>query len=77
MLVLSRKKGERIIIGDNIEVTIVEVRGDRVKLGFAGPAEVAIHREEVYRRIEAESAAWSRSRDVPNGRSLATLGRGV
>jgi carbon storage regulator len=52
VLILSRKKNERIVIGDNIEVTVVEIRGDRVKLGFAGPPEVPIHREEVYRRLE-------------------------
>lgn len=52
MLVLSRKKDERIMIGDNIEVTVVEIRGDRVKLGFVGPHEVPIHREEVFRRME-------------------------
>jgi carbon storage regulator len=52
MLVLSRKKDERIIIGDNIEVTVIEIRGDRVKLGFVGPQEVPIHREEVFRRID-------------------------
>jgi len=63
MLVLSRKTGERIMIGDNIEVTIVEVRGDRVKLGFSGPPEVAIHREEIYRKIELE--AWRESHGVP------------
>jgi carbon storage regulator len=51
VLVLSRKKDQRIIIGDNIEVTVVEIRGDRVKLGFVGPQEVPIHREEVYRRL--------------------------
>jgi carbon storage regulator len=48
MLVLTRKRGERTMIGDEISVTVLEVRGDRVKLGFAGPAEVPIHREEVY-----------------------------
>jgi carbon storage regulator len=53
MLVLSRKKNERIMIGDNIELTIVEVRGDRVKLGFVGPQDVPIHREEVFRRIDS------------------------
>ncbi len=51
MLVLSRKQNERIIIGDQIAVTVVEIRGDRVKLGFVGPHEVPIHREEVFRRI--------------------------
>jgi carbon storage regulator len=73
MLVLSRKKGERIIIGDNIEVTVVEIRGDRIKLGFVGPQEVPIHREEVYRRIEKP---WLQNDPMENGRTLAAAGRG-
>jgi carbon storage regulator len=52
MLVLSRKVNERICIGGTVEVTVLETHGGRVKLGFIGPPEVAIHREEVYRRIE-------------------------
>ena len=59
MLVLSRKKNERIIIGDNIEVTVVEIRGDRVKLGFVGPDGVSINREEVQCRILAENHCGS------------------
>ena len=55
MLVLSRKQGEGIVIGHDITVTVVEIRGGRVKLGFSGPSEVPIHREEVRRRIEQES----------------------
>jgi carbon storage regulator len=51
MLVLSRKKNEQIVIDGNIQVTVLEIRGDRVKLGFVGPDGVAIHREEVYRRL--------------------------
>ncbi len=56
MLVLSRNLGERIVIGNNIVLTVVDIRGDRVRLGFTGPAEVPIHREEVYRRVEEEQA---------------------
>ncbi|HEX3656737.1 MAG TPA: carbon storage regulator CsrA [Pirellulales bacterium] len=56
MLVLSRKRGESIIIGSDIEVTIVEIRGDKVKLGLVGPSDVPIHREEVFRRIQKEHA---------------------
>ena len=56
MLVLSRKKGERVVIGHNIYVKVIEVRGDRVKLGFEGPDEVPIHREELAFRISAEAA---------------------
>ncbi len=56
MLVLSRKKNESIIIGDNIVITVVEVRGDKVRLGIQAPREVPIHRSEVYDAIQAESA---------------------
>jgi len=55
MLVLSRKQGERIIVGE-VELTVLEVRGDRVKLGFAGPREVPIHREEVHQNIHSLEA---------------------
>ncbi|VAX40566.1 Carbon storage regulator [hydrothermal vent metagenome] len=51
MLVLSRKKNESIIIGENIVITIVEVRGDKVRLGIQAPREVPIHRSEVYDAI--------------------------
>lgn len=47
MLVLSRTKGQKIIIGDIVEVTVVEVRGDKVRLGIEAPKEVSVHREEV------------------------------
>lgn len=53
MLVLSRKTGEAIVIGNGITVTIVEVKGGRVRLGFSAPADVTIHREELQRKIEA------------------------
>lgn len=54
MLVLSRNLGERIVIGNNVIVTVLEIRGDRVRLGFDGPSEVPIHREELHRRLAAE-----------------------
>lgn len=54
MLVLNRKQGERVVIGGNVFVTVLDVRGDRVKLGFEGPGEVAIHREELAFRLAAE-----------------------
>ncbi len=51
MLVLNRRVGERILISENIEVEVLEIHATRVKLGFRGPPEVAIHREELYRRL--------------------------
>jgi carbon storage regulator len=53
MLVLSRKIGERVRIGQVIEVTVLETHNGRVKLGFSGPPEVAIYREEVFQRLGA------------------------
>lgn len=55
MLALSRKKNEAIIISNNIEVTILDVRGDQVKLGIAAPKEIPIHRKEVYIQIQNEN----------------------
>lgn len=57
MLVLSRKKDERIIIGDQITLTVIEIRGDKVRLGVDAPKEVTVHREEVYEAIKAEELA--------------------
>lgn len=54
MLVLSRKKDERIIIGDQITVMVIEIRGDKVRLGIDAPREVTVHREEVYEAIRRE-----------------------
>lgn len=56
MLVLSRKADERIIIGDEIEILVVEIRGDKVRLGIEAPKHVPVHREEIYKAIKAEQA---------------------
>ncbi len=56
MLVLSRKPGERVVIGGEISVTVLEVRGSRVRLGFSGPPEIPIVRQEVEGRRKDESA---------------------
>ncbi len=63
MLVLSRTRGQQIIIGGSITVTVLEVRGDKVKLGFAGPAEVPIHRQEVFERLQQERQVDARPTD--------------
>ena len=55
MLVLSRQSDETIIIGDNIRVTIVEVRGDKVRIGIDAPRDVTVHRQEIYDAIKREA----------------------
>jgi carbon storage regulator len=57
MLVLSRKKDESIIINDHIRVTIVEIRGDKVRLGIDAPKDVSVHRREVYEAIQNQIKA--------------------
>jgi carbon storage regulator len=56
MLVLSRQRDESIIIGDNIIITIVDIRGDKVRLGIEAPTEIPVHRQEVYEAIQRENS---------------------
>ena len=59
MLVLSRKAGESLVIGDDVVITVLEVRGQQIRIGINAPREVEVHREEVYERIVAEDLAES------------------
>ncbi|MBE5880029.1 MAG: carbon storage regulator CsrA [Lachnospiraceae bacterium] len=60
MLALSRKKNEAIVINNNVEITVLEVKGDQVKLGISAPKEVPVYRKEVYVQIqEANEAAMN------------------
>lgn len=54
MLVLSRQRDESIFIGDNIKITVVDIRGDKVRLGIEAPSEIPVHRQEVYEAIQRE-----------------------
>jgi carbon storage regulator len=56
MLVLSRRVGQKVVIGNGVVVVVTAVNGDRVRLGFEGPGEVPIHREELASRLQAEEA---------------------
>jgi len=56
MLVLSRQRDETIMIGDHVEITVVDIRGDKVRLGINAPREVKVHRKEVYDAIKRENA---------------------
>jgi carbon storage regulator len=70
MLVLSRQRDETIMIGDDIEITVVDIRGDKVRLGITAPSKVAVHRKEVYEAIKRENEQASRV-----GNDLAMFGR--
>lgn len=52
MLVLSRKQNESVIIGDNVVITIVQISGDKVRIGIEAPKEVTVHRQEIYEKIK-------------------------
>lgn len=54
MLILSRRNGEKLIIGDDVELTILGIKGNQVRIGVNAPKDVAVHREEVYLRIQKE-----------------------
>ncbi|MEM4408311.1 MAG: carbon storage regulator CsrA, partial [Candidatus Caldarchaeum sp.] len=67
MLVLTRKVSQSIMIGDEIEIVVLEVRGEQVRLGIRAPKQVEVHRKEVYEQIKAQNveAAQTRYEDVP------------
>ena len=70
MLALSRKKNEAIVIDNNIEVTILEIRGDQVKIGIAAPKDIPIYRKEVWLQIKAENESAT---DIANMVELQKL----
>jgi carbon storage regulator len=67
MLVLSRQRDETIMIGDDIEITVVDIRGDKVRLGITAPSHVPVHRKEVYEAIKRENRAATKMKpeDLP------------
>lgn len=64
MLALSRKKDEAIVINDDIEITVIEIKGDQVKLGISAPKSVPIYRKEVYIQIQNANVEASKSVDI-------------
>jgi carbon storage regulator len=72
MLVLTRKLDETIVIGDDIRITVVEVRHDQVKLGITAPRDIPVHREEVYKEIQEENRRAAAVVSVPD---LSDLGK--
>ena len=63
MLILTRRVGETLVIGDDVNVTVLGVRGNQVRLGVNAPKEVAVHREEIYQRIQKENDSDKSSTD--------------
>jgi carbon storage regulator len=61
VLILTRHLNEKIIIGDNIEITVVDIQGDQVSLGIKAPKEISIHRKEIYEAIQAENRRAAQS----------------
>ena len=77
MLVLSRQRDETIMIGDEIELTVVDIRGDKVRIGIKAPSRIAVHRKEVYDAIkrENEQAACLTGSELKTVRPRATAGK--
>ena len=67
MLVLTRKPGQSIMIGDGVEVQVLSVAGEKVRLGITAPRDVAIFRNEVYERIQKEGSQRESAQDEPEG----------
>ena len=65
MLILTRRVGETLMIGDQVTVTVLGVKGNQVRLGVNAPKEVAVHREEIYRRIQTEKSGDGNGYDAP------------
>ena len=70
MLALSRKKGEALVINNNIEVTVLEVKGDQVKIGISAPKSVPVYRKEIYAQIQEENRESVANLDVESLKKL-------
>lgn len=70
MLALSRKQGESIIIGNNIEITILETKGEQVKIGISAPKSVPVYRKEIYTQIQESNKETAASLDIESLKKL-------
>ena len=77
MLVLSRQRDETIMIGDDIELTVVDIRGDKVRLGIKAPTRIAVHRKEVYDSIRCENEQSAALGELPPKMKPSVYGSGT
>ncbi|MAJ90977.1 MAG: carbon storage regulator [Legionellales bacterium] len=64
MLILTRRVGESLMIGDNVDITVLGIRGNQVRIGINAPKDVSVHREEIYERIKDEESEESVTQDL-------------
>ena len=67
MLILTRRVGETVVIGNDVDITVLGVKGNQVRLGVKAPREISVHREEIYKRIKGESGKRNASPANGNG----------
>ena len=77
MLVLSRQRDQTIMIGDEIEITVVDIRGDKVRLGITAPTRIAVHRKEVYEAIKRENEQAAQFNSRIDGGDLDVIRRTI
>ncbi len=64
MLILTRKSGESIVIGDNIRITVIDIKGNQIRLGIEAPHETSVHREEIYKKVQAANVSAADSAKI-------------
>ncbi len=77
MLVLTRKRNQSIIIGDNVEITIVDIHGEQVKIGITAPRNIPVHRKEVYEEIQRENVLAAKAVTPPKLHDLGGIFKSI
>ncbi len=74
MLILTRRVGETVMIGDEVTITVLGVKGNQVRIGINAPKHIAVHREEIYERIKREQRGGADDAEAPEAQSFAPPG---